>query len=68
MACNPRAITVFAVPRFPEIAIPPISRSIAPSRRAVLIASCERSYFSAGLEVNCSLKQVLQIHIVRTLV
>lgn len=38
-ACNPRAITVLAVPRFPEMAMPPISRSIAPSKRAVLIAS-----------------------------
>lgn len=40
IACKPRAITVLAVPRLPEIAIPPISRSIAPSNRAVLIASC----------------------------
>jgi len=25
IACKPRAITVFAVPRFPEMAMPPIS-------------------------------------------
>ncbi|GLT94228.1 hypothetical protein SLE2022_119800 [Rubroshorea leprosula] len=28
IACNPRAITVLVVPRLPDIAIPPISRSI----------------------------------------
>jgi len=38
-ACNPRAITVLAVPRFPDMAIPPIPGSVAPSKRAVFIAS-----------------------------
>jgi hypothetical protein len=40
MACNPRAITVFAVPRLPAMAIPPMHWSTAPSSNADLIASC----------------------------
>ena len=41
IACSPRAITVLAVPRFPDMAIPPIPGSMAPSKRAVFIASCK---------------------------
>lgn len=42
IACSPRAIIVLAVPRLPEIPIPPISLSIAPSKRAVFTASCKK--------------------------
>ena len=41
IACSPRAITVLAVPRFPDMAIPPTPGSIAPSKRAVFIESCK---------------------------
>lgn len=54
IACKPRAITVFAVPRLPEIAIPPISRSVAPSNKALLIASFKKT---AGITISKSSRQ-----------
>jgi hypothetical protein len=56
-ACSPRAMIDLAVPRRPEIAMPPSPVSTAPSSSASLIASCPTTAVSGKERASFMLRE-----------